>query len=90
MTTAVRPSQRIAAAVRQSRRSRRTGTLVDVVDSFHPNSYIDPDEGGRWATVCVDHAGVVYHSTLALARHHAPVPDEWCPSCQGRDPDWSW
>lgn len=39
------------------------------------------DSESPWATVCEDHGTIVCHSSLALARESAPVPD-WCEDCQ--------
>jgi hypothetical protein len=62
----------------QTRRSRQTGTLVEVIDD-RDGSF---GSGGSWATVCVDHGGICSHDTRALALDFAPVPNEWCPTCQ--------
>jgi len=68
--------------VRQRRRNRATGTVVEVVDATDATEPFDPADGGRWATVCVDHGGVAQHPTLALARSWAADPTGWCDDCR--------
>jgi len=68
-------------ALRERRRNQRTGVTVELIDTHHPDSRLDPD-GGRWATVCIDHGAVVNHDTLAIARSFLAVPWEFCPDCQ--------
>ena len=53
----------------------------------------DPD-GGRWYTLCEDHAQIINHDTLALAREWATTPTMWCATCQHEHvhtikPDWA-
>ena len=87
-----------ASTVVQARRARSTGTIVEVWDLDAPDAEFDRDrqpadydidgnvtawdEGDRWATACTDHGVFVTHSTLRLARRHAPVPEEWCDDCR--------
>jgi hypothetical protein len=68
------------AFVVQERVARQTRTTVQVVDNR--GGLFDADDENGWFTVCVDHGGVCSHETLALARAFAPVPREWCPTCQ--------
>lgn len=70
-----------SAAIVSRSKARSTGTTVVVEDTWHRDSVLDPD-GGRWATVCEDHAGVCNHETQATARSFAASPEEWCPTCQ--------
>lgn len=60
----------------QTRRTRQTGTVVDVIDRRD-----DDDGGGCWETICVDHGTVCSHETRALALYFAPSPLDWCESC---------
>ncbi len=69
-----------AEKVISSRRSRATGTMVDVIDN-RDGSFDSGDDLG-WFTVCRDHGGVCSHPTRRLAESWASVPDEWCPGCQ--------
>lgn len=69
----------MTAYLRQRRTARSTGTVVEVYDAEHPGSVFDASEG-RWVTIC-EHGSMVAHSTLALARWFAPVPEEWCEEC---------
>jgi hypothetical protein len=69
-------------SVISERRSRTTGTIVQIVDN-RDGSFDSDAEGNPWYTVCVDHGGVCSHITRRLAERFAPVPDEWCPDCQG-------
>jgi len=62
------------------RRSRATGTTVGIYASFE--SGIETDSDLPWTTVCEDHGNIVCHSSLRLARDHAPHPDMWCTECQ--------
>ena len=59
------------------RKCRATGTLVALAA---PGVEAEVDEG--WMTLCVDHGGVVGHSTRKLAEQWLSHPDEWCPTCQ--------
>jgi hypothetical protein len=68
------------AGERQRHVARSTGTLVVVYDGREQDMDAD-DEGGRWYTECVDHGEAVRHTTLGLARWHAPAPEEWCEAC---------
>ena len=74
------------AGLVQYRRARQSGTFVGIYRSLEAGIESDPDL--PWATVCEPHAGVVCHRTLELARRFAPVPLDWCPTCQngGVDP----
>ncbi len=68
----------------QSRVSRQTGTTVEIVDNRdHSFDSCDPNP---WFTVCVEHGGVCSHQTRHDAERFAPVPREWCPTCQDEDP----
>lgn len=70
------------------RRCRATGTIVQVIDN-RDGEFDASAEENPWYTVCVDHSGVCSHMTRALAERFAPVPDEWCPVCQGTDKEES-
>lgn len=64
-------------------RNRQTGTTVQVVDNR--DGSFDSDDPNTWFNVCVEHGGVVSHETRRLAEQFAPVPNEWCPTCQDED-----
>lgn len=70
-----------SAAIVKRSKARSTGTTVVVEDTAHHDAVADPD-GGRWATICEDHGGVVNHDTQAIAQSFASCPEEWCPDCQ--------
>ena len=63
----------------QRRRCQASGATIVVIDTKHPDNYVDPD-GGRWATLCDTHGSVVNHDTQQLAVAHAAYP-EWCAEC---------
>lgn len=65
-----------------STRSRQTGTTVEVVDN-RDKMFDEGDE--NWFTICVEHGMLCSHRTRALAFRFAPVPREWCPTCQEDD-----
>jgi hypothetical protein len=67
--------------VRQRRRSRTCGVMVEVLDTAHPGAFLQSDRG-RWVTVCVDHGKFEGHRTLELARMFAAQPDIWCEVCR--------
>lgn len=72
------------------RRARQTGTVVQIVDrGLDDFERAEAAERGyewhRWETVCVDHGGVCSHLTRSVAKSFAPVPREWCPTCQEED-----
>jgi hypothetical protein len=86
-------------AVRSRRRSRATGTVVEVWDLDAPDAELGRDvwataydddghptaweKSGRWVTFCVDHGQLCEHETLRLARAHAAAPQGWCQECGG-------
>lgn len=70
-STAVEPEPHLI----QSRRSRTTGTTVEVWRNF--------DYQPGYQTICVEHGGICEHETRRYATDWAPVPDQWCPGCQG-------
>jgi len=69
------------------RRSRQTGTVVELVDNR--DGSFDSDDPNGWFTVCVDHGGVCSHETRKLAESWLPVPAEWCPGCQDSEEEAS-
>lgn len=73
--------------VRQSRRSRSTGTRVTLYDTNHQENIFDP-AGGRWVTVCEDHGAICNHQTLQLALDHMPYV-QWCEECMAEPEDLS-
>jgi hypothetical protein len=66
----------------QERKARATGTVVQVIDN-RDGEFDASAEENPWYNVCVDHGGVCSHMTRKLAMRFAPIPDEWCPGCQG-------
>lgn len=69
--------------VREARVARSTGVTVELIDGEHPDcDLFDPDEGGRWATICREHASIVQHETWKLARQFLGHPEEWCDDCR--------
>jgi len=69
--------------IRQERRARSTGAVVQVLDLRHPDTQFAPEDDCVWATVCVTHGTICVHPTLALARSHAADPAGWCERCRG-------
>lgn len=69
----------LAGCVEQ-RRSRSTGLLVGLY--HNEQAGLDDDEGrAPWSTVCEEHAHIICHTTLALARQHLGDPAGWCEAC---------
>ena len=66
------------AGYRSARVSPQTGTLIVVVDGREAD--LDTD-GGRWQTICDEHAHIVSHLTRADAEGHATDPLGWCEGC---------
>lgn len=81
--------------IRQERKNRASGTVVQVLDLAHPDAEFEQethdeydDDGNviatvvdqRWMTVCLDHGTLCTHSTIVLAESHAAYP-EWCGEC---------
>ena len=77
MSNATKPGY---AGLRQYRQARSTGTHVGVYDGTEADM---DTSAGRWQTVCEEHGTIISHQTLALARWHAPCPEEWCETCAG-------
>lgn len=74
-----------AAGPTQARRARQTGTVVEV---WRADAIGLDDEGGRWFTVCTEHATSIAHATRRLAEWHAVDPRGWCEDCRpAADPD---
>jgi hypothetical protein len=69
----------VTAALRQHRQARSTGTHVGVWDGIAGGF---DTAGGRWQTVCDEHATICSHVTLADARNFASAPEQWCETCQ--------
>lgn len=63
----------------ETRRRRRTGTEVTVCHGAD-EGLDTSDPAGAWYTIC-EHGTLIAHATLALARSHAPEPDQWCEEC---------
>jgi len=59
-------------------KSRQTGRQVSVYDGKLSG---DDIEGGRWQTVCEDHATIISHFTRQLAIWHSADPLGWCEEC---------
>lgn len=68
------------AGIRQASFARSSGTLISVVEAEAQG--FDPEDGGRWMTICEDHGSNVQHDTLAAARSWASCPEGWCEECQ--------
>lgn len=67
--------------VRQRRRSRASGAIVEILDTCHPDTEFERQPGeGRWMTIC-EHGSQRSHRTLRLARQGASLPGVWCPQC---------
>lgn len=67
--------------VRQRRRNRSCGVVVEVHDMHHPGAFLR-GTAGRWVTLCVDHGEFTDHRTLKLAKMFAAQPDIWCGTCR--------
>lgn len=70
------------------RRSRQTGTTVQLVDrgldDFERAEARERDgEWLRWETICIDHGSVCSHLSRAVATSFLSVPGEWCEDCMG-------
>jgi len=68
-------------ACRSTTKAQRTGTVVEVWDTHHPDAVPD-SEGGRWAVVCAGHATVVNVPSKRDADALRPYPDEFCEECR--------
>lgn len=76
---------RRVAGLRSAHFARETGTLILVVNAEEQG--LDPGDGAtKWYTICDDHAQLVGHETLALAKRHASNPLGWCEVCNRADP----
>jgi len=62
-----------------TRRARETGLPVSVIDNR--DGSFDTDDW-PWATLCEDHGDYCTHETRRLAERFAPVPSQWCATCQ--------
>lgn len=58
------------------KRARSTGTKVALYREG------EAGEDTKWATVCEDHGGIVYHYNKVDALSELLHPERWCPDCQ--------
>jgi hypothetical protein len=66
-------------------KSRSTGQYVGLYRSREAGIETDPEF--PWSTVCEDHGGVVCHRSRKDAESNLSHPEEWCPVCQGTEPE---
>ena len=59
----------------QSRKSRSSGAVIEVIDN-RSQEFMDDDL--RWYTLCRDHSNLVGHETRKLAEAWASQPEGWC------------
>lgn len=70
------------AGARAARFSRRTGTLIVLLDVENGGEWLaDPSEGGRFVLMCDDHSTLVQFEASRVALYNMTSPD-WCPDCQ--------
>lgn len=63
------------------RKARSTGVRVELLDANDAPDF-NPDEGGRWITLCCDHGNFVQHEQQHTAGSFMAAPEEWCEDCQ--------
>lgn len=68
------------AGLVEQHKARETGTTI----SIYRNDQAQMDDYRPWSTVCEEHATIIVHETLALARYHAANPLGWCEVCNGQ------
>jgi hypothetical protein len=73
------------AGLVEQRRARSTGTLVGLYRSVEAGMESDPEL--PWSVVCEPHGGIVCTESRAHGRSAMSCPDDWCPVCQGDEPD---
>lgn len=78
----------MADRIVEARRSRDTGTVVELIDNrdgsfeaFGDDPEVDTRDM-RWVTLCTEHGNYVLHRTRPLARHQMAGVGDWCPDCQ--------
>lgn len=76
MATTTRPDY---AGLRDWRKARSSRTHIGVYDGIEAGM---DTFAGRWQTMCEEHGNIISHETLALARSHASVPEDWCEGCR--------
>lgn len=74
---------RTYSGAREARKSRQTGAVVVLVDTWQEPRWLDSD-GGRWATLCDTHGFVVNHLDRATARSFLADPVTWCDECRDK------
>jgi hypothetical protein len=62
------------------RKSRITGSRAGLYHSMQAGIETDPEL--PWVTLCEDHATMVCHGSLALAKEALPDPSVWCEECR--------
>jgi hypothetical protein len=72
--------------VRSAHFTRRTGTLVVVVENeaagIRPGPRVTGDSFGRWSAICHQHGTVHAACVLSLVQRAASHPEEWCVQCE--------
>jgi hypothetical protein len=68
------------AGIAAYRKVRSTGTHVGLYKA--DDAGIESDPRTPWATVCIEHGGVVCYETRKAAESYVAHPEQWCPVCQ--------
>lgn len=67
--------------VRKTRTVRSSGAKILVLDLTHPDSEIEPLGEHRYATLCVPHHSLQFHTAVSTADAISSHPEEWCQPC---------
>lgn len=59
--------------------ARSTGALVVLVDAAAQG--ISPEDGGRWALICDEHASLLQDDRQATLVSFMSAPEDWCEGC---------
>jgi len=65
-----------------ARRSRVSGTMVNILWLGHADSEHAPKGDKSWALRCVDHNQIAHFPTRATAHKVGAYADQWCPTCK--------
>lgn len=76
-----RPRNDAQAFIRKKRTAKSSGSQILILDLAHPDSDIEAHDGERFATLCVPHQVLQFHTHVSTADAISSHPEEWCAAC---------
>lgn len=75
------PSEPDAKFVRATRVAKSSGARIAVLDLSHPESEIEPLNDAHYATLCISHHSLRFHTSATTADAQGSHPEGWCDGC---------